>query len=279
MNQKDQVMDNGDTPGFIDRYLSKKQIVQNAIRKKAEASFADESESQPMPQYSAPTPKAQFAASALIAKAKPTMPTMIAQQKKIEPAKIAQLDLNTIGDSDDTVTALQEQLKKAEKEELMKIEMKKALTEKLTAKKEEAAPATPAAPAQNTTATAQKTKESENTATEANTNNQEQTTITEIKSDGITLHKVEKAKKPAAAPTPAANATASAAVQKSVEKEDKIPDVTVDDMEKASSSIENPLAVLWGQKHPEIMKNYSERQYESESWEPNAHMYLMSSVN
>lgn len=204
MNHKDQVMDNGDTPGFIDRYLSKKQIIKEAIKKKAESSFADDGENQP--QLSAVAPQAHFALASHILKAKPVMPTMIAQKKKIEPAKIAQLDMNTIGDSDDTVTALQEQLKKAEKEEEMKIELKKALTEKLTAKKEQAPPV------QNATATAQQTKESENTATQANTNNQEQTTITEIKSDGITLHKVEKAKKPAVAP--AANVTASAAVQK-----------------------------------------------------------------
>jgi len=94
---------------------------------------------------------------------------MIAQKKKIEPAKIAQLDMNTIGDSTDSVTALQEQLKAAEKQEEMKEQMKKALVEKLKVKKVEQVQAP--APAQNaSTAAVQKTTESENTATQAQSN-------------------------------------------------------------------------------------------------------------
>jgi len=35
MNTKPESRDDGDTPGFIDRYLSKKQIVQSVIEKRA----------------------------------------------------------------------------------------------------------------------------------------------------------------------------------------------------------------------------------------------------
>ena len=41
MHKKSKQNDNGDTPGFIDRYLSKKQFVQSAMEKKAEASYQE----------------------------------------------------------------------------------------------------------------------------------------------------------------------------------------------------------------------------------------------
>lgn len=53
-----------------------------------------------------------------------------------------------------------------------------------------------------------------------------------------------------------------------------LPDVTEEDIENADQDIENPLAKLFGEKHPEIMQHYSERQYESESY-PGSNIYLM----
>ena len=104
--------DNGDTPGFIDRYLSKKQFVQSAMERKAEASYQE-----------------------LASEEGITKPSFAQKSMKITPSKIAKLDLNEIGDSYESVTALQEQLKEEKKKEEKKTEMKKALAQKLTVKK------------------------------------------------------------------------------------------------------------------------------------------------
>lgn len=112
MMQKKSKVDNGDTPGFIDRYLSKKKWVENAMEKKAEASYQE------------------LATEEGISK-----PSFASKNNKMTPAKIANLDLNEIGDSYDSVTALQEQLKEEKLKEQKKASMKKTLVQKLTVKK------------------------------------------------------------------------------------------------------------------------------------------------
>ena len=44
-----------------------------------------------------------------------------------------------------------------------------------------------------------------------------------------------------------------------------LPEVSVADIANGDNDIENPLAVIYGQRHPEIMQHYSEWQYDSES--------------
>jgi len=42
-------------------------------------------------------------------------------------------------------------------------------------------------------------------------------------------------------------------------------EVTPEDISKGDTDLENPIAVMWGMKHPELVKEYSKRQYSSES--------------
>ena len=69
--------------------------------------------------------------------------------KRISPASISKLDLNEIGDSEDSVVELQEQLKRELDVEKSKDNMKFSLVQKLSVKKEAPRPSPqPAAPAQ-----------------------------------------------------------------------------------------------------------------------------------
>ena len=54
----------------------------------------------------------------------------------------------------------------------------------------------------------------------------------------------------------------------------QLPDVTDEDIANGDQDIENPLAMLFGEKHPEIMSAYSERQYSSESY-PGNNVFLL----
>lgn len=80
--------------------------------------------------------------------------------------------------------------------------------------------------------------------------------------------KQSAAPKPAAKPIEKKPLTMEEAIKKA------LPDVTEEDIENADQDIENPLAKIFGEKHPEIMAHYSERQYESESY-PGANIFLM----
>lgn len=52
----------------------------------------------------------------------------------------------------------------------------------------------------------------------------------------------------------------------------------MEDIATADQDIENPLAVIYGQKHPEIMQHYAVRQYDDSSFNPSAQSYLQQKM-
>lgn len=99
--------------------------------------------------------------------------------------------------------------------------------------------------------------------------------ITNIQKPQINAQK-QAEQKPAAKPA-AKQVAPKPAEKKPLTMEEQIkkalPDVTEEDIENGDQDIENPLAKIFGEKHPEIMQHYSERQYESESY-PGSNIYL-----
>jgi len=39
----------------------------------------------------------------------------------------------------------------------------------------------------------------------------------------------------------------------------------MDEIAQGDKDLENPIAVMWGMKHPEVFKEFGERQYSAES--------------
>ena len=70
---------------------------------------------------------------------------------------------------------------------------------------------------------------------------------------------------------------ANAETEEDQKKDDgklKAADVTMDEIAKGDADLENPIAVMWGKKHPEVFKEFEERQYPSES-----HWGIYSNLN
>ena len=61
-------------------------------------------------------------------------------------------------------------------------------------------------------------------------------------------------------------------------KNDGLPEVSMEDIASGDVDIENPLAVIFGQKHPEIMQKYAVRQYDDSSFNPSAQAFLQEKM-